>query len=281
MKRITLLFLTILVMTAISAFTFLSHDGKPFYTGSPYDSNLICSGCHTGGATVPSVTIMANPAFGAGNTYVSGTTYTISVACSGSYPKYGFGLEILDSDTKTAADAGTFGTVVTTNCKKITTAGKATNMVHTAPSGTSNAAVFSFRWTAPSNGIPCFIYCAINGVNNDGSSLGDEANSTSLALTPFGMAVIPYEQNVFNVTVFPNPATDYATINYNLKENASLEIELYDIYQRKISTLLNKNQRSGEHQLAIDAAAINLKSGIYFIVMKADGKASIQKLIVN
>src|SRR5688572_22031743 len=128
MKKMSLLLLTCIVMAAISAFTVLHPTGEAFHTGSPYDKGDDCSHCHSGGTSTPSVTITANPPFGAGNTYIAGTTYTLSVIGTGSYPKYGFGLEILNSNTTTAADAGTFGAVVTSNCKKVTTANKPTNI---------------------------------------------------------------------------------------------------------------------------------------------------------
>jgi len=281
MKKITLLLLTGLALVTISAFTvfnspLLDPSGKTFQTGSPYDKSD-CSMCHSGGATTPSVTITSVPAFDGGNTYVAGTTYTVNVICSGSYPKYGFDLEILNSNTTTAADAGTFGAVVTSNCKKVPTSGKPTNITHTAPTGTSNAAVFSFTWTAPATGT-AYLYCCINGVNGTGTSSGDKPKTTSLVLTQNTSGVTLLEQNVFNVNVFPNPANDHTTLSYSLAENADVKIELYDISGKKELDVLNEKQNSGEYRELINLAG--LKSGIYLAVIKTDGRASTQKLIV-
>src|SRR5688572_18651170 len=98
MKKITLFVITCVVIIGISAFDLSYSTGIAFRTNSPYDIALgpanggTCSNCHSGGATIPTATIIATPAFD-NNTYVAGTTYTLTVAASGSYPKYGFGLE--------------------------------------------------------------------------------------------------------------------------------------------------------------------------------------------
>ena len=121
MKRTSLIFiLTVSVLITVSAFTFfdsLHSAGIAFETGSPYDFGSTCAqpGCHSGGTTTPTVTITSNPAFGIGNTFTPGMTYTINVIGSGSYPKYGFDLEILNSKKTTALDQGVFGNPVSNN----------------------------------------------------------------------------------------------------------------------------------------------------------------------
>lgn len=278
MKKVILLFLVVSAITAISAFTIISSNGIAGQTGSPRDGGNTCSGCHSGGATTPSVTITATPAFGTGNTYIPSTTYTISVNCSGNYPKYGFGLEILNAATASAANAGTFGTMVTANCKKLGT--NPVNIMHTAATGTGNAATFSFRWMAPASGN-AIIYCAINGVNNDGSTSGDKVKTTSLALTSATAGVASFDAAFFDLAVFPNPVDEYAVVQYHLEENAEVKIELYDIFGRKVSTLLNEKQPPGEYKQTWPLSPMNLKSGIYFVTISAAHRSGSQKLIIR
>ena len=198
MKKVIVLAFAGAAIIVTSAFSVLHSSGMTLHTGSPYDG-ATCSSCHSGGSTTPTVTITANPAFGTGNTYTPGTAYTVSVNCSGTYPKYGFDLEILNSTSSTSAlDAGTFGTIVTSNCKKVVTSGQPTNITHTVASGSSNAATFSFHWTAPNSGT-AYLYCAGLGVNNNGSTSGDKVKTASLTLTPSNVPLSVAITNTLNV----------------------------------------------------------------------------------
>lgn len=281
MKKITLLFFTCSVILIISAFTVLQHPtGELYHTGSPYDGSHHCSHCHSGGTPTPTVTITTNPAFDIGNTYIPGTTYTINVTGTGSYPKYGFGLEILNSNTTTAKDAGTFGAVVTPNCKKVPHATKPTNIVHTAPTGSSNTATFSFTWTAPGSGT-AYLYCALNAVNNNNATTGDKTVATSLILTQSTTGIASIGERVSNVSIFPNPASEYANVSYTLKENSDVTIELYDISGKNVSNWHMENQQAGKHNQAINLSELNLKSGIYSATIKAGNSSIAKRLIIN
>ena len=279
-----MLLITCVVITSISAFTILSSAGKIDHTGSPADGGATCSaaGCHNGGTATPSVTITAMPACGTGNTYTAGTTYSITVACSGGYPKYGFGLEILNSNTSTGKDAGTFGAVVTTNnCKKVTTANRPTNIVHIPYTpGSSNTAAFVFTWTAPSSGT-AYLYCAVNGVNNNGTTSGDKSTTTTLTLTQSTTAIASIDQKLSDVSIFPNPAKEYATVSYILKENSDVTIKLYDISGKNVSNLPAKNQQAGEHKQTINLSELNLESGIYSATIKTGDNTITKRLIIN
>ncbi len=176
MKRIILLSLTVATMATISGFTFLMHaSGITGCSGSPVDGGT-CSGCH-GGGTAPTVVISAIPAFGSGNTtYVPSTTYTISVVGSGT-AKYGLNVEILNGSTSSATNAGTWGTVVTTNCKTSGTA--PTTLTHNQ---SSTSGTFSFKWTAPASGS-VYLYSCVLGANGDGGTSGDKIKQTNITLT--------------------------------------------------------------------------------------------------
>lgn len=279
MKKITLLVLTLSVMIAISAFTVLSPSGETYHTGSPYDK-MDCSMCHSGGSATPTGTITATPAFGAGNTYTAGTTYTLSVVCGG-YPKYGFGLEILNSNTTTAADAGTFGAVVTTNCKKMATTGKPTNIVQNATTGTNNAATFSFRWTAPASGTAYIYYC-VNGVNGTGSTSGDKSKNFSMTLTPAIPNYVPtVDDNTFSASVFPNPVHDYVSFSYSLKENSNVKAEIFNMEGKKAASFNYNNVAAGEHRETISLSDLYLTNGIYSIVVTAGNNSVSKKIVIQ
>lgn len=160
-----------------------SGGSKVGYTTSPPDGPGDCSGCHSGGSTVPTVTVTATPAFGAGNTYVPGTNYVVSVNVSG-YAKFGFDLEIINGTTASATDAGTFGAVVANARKTSPNASiTCTNITQNAPILSSNQA--KFNWTAPVSGN-AYVWCVGLGVNGNGGTSGDKVKLFTMTLTPSG-----------------------------------------------------------------------------------------------
>jgi hypothetical protein len=275
MKKIIFPLITGVGVVALSAFTILHGAGIKWYTGSPWDGGS-CGDCHGGGSTVPGVAITANPAFGNGNTYMPGTTYTITATVSGSYSKYGFNFEILNSQsTSTAADAGTFGSTLTANCIKYTTAGLPTTISHNAASN----GIFSFQWTAPASGS-CFLYCAGLGVNNDGTSGGDFPKLINMILVQSPVGITSYAKGAINLTVFPNPASDNVRIGYVLEQRGQVNLKLYNLSGEFVTELLNEIQDKGT-QYVESRLPGTIAKGVYLLKLSVDGKETLQKLLVN
>ena len=272
-------------MILISAFDLhpkVNHGaGMSYATGSPFDG-ASCSqfGCHSGGATIPTITITSSPAFGTGNTYIASATYTINVIGSGNYPKYGFDLEILNSTSATTAfDQGTFGSVIS-NCQKVGgTLGNPTNLTHTAATGSGNTATFSFTWIAPASGT-AYLYCAVNGVNDNALKTGDKSTTASMILTPSTSAVVSLAENNFDLNIFPNPATDKINIFYTLYEPHYVSIKLFNLDGKMVADLLNDFQHTGSQSESFDLPS-NLSAGIYFVQFMSDGKQDIKKILVR
>lgn len=60
---------------------------------------------------------------------------------------------------------------------------------------------------------------------------------------------------------YPNPFNPSTEIRYTLSEVTDVQIVVYDMNGRKITTLVNESQRAGEHQVLFDGN--NLSSGVY------------------
>ena len=54
-----------------------------------------------------------------------------------------------------------------------------------------------------------------------------------------------------------------ATIGFTLSNNTKVVLEVYDVKGRKIESIIDKNLRSGDHNIAWDG--MEYSSGIYFI----------------
>ncbi|HXC05758.1 MAG TPA: choice-of-anchor V domain-containing protein [Bacteroidia bacterium] len=259
---------------SISAFTVLSSNGsQTFETNSPPDGPGDCSGCHSGGSATPVANITASPAFGSGNTYMPGVTYTVSVNVTG-YPYFGFDLEMINGQTASSVDGGTVGPAISNT--RVTT-GPPTNISHSAPIATSSAG--TFKWKAPTSGS-VYIYASLLGVNHNGSTSGDKLLKYTSTLVPSPTSVqnIAEKNNTFSF--FPNPASDQIHLNYSLDKSAKVVISVYDMNGRLAATLLDQTQDQGEQNF--DAALpSSLSKGIYTLNLMVDGQATVKKLVIR
>lgn len=78
----------------------------------------------------------------------------------------------------------------------------------------------------------------------------------------------------------PNPFSTTTVLKYNMKQNAQVKIVLYDIFGREVAVLANDTQASGDHQLEINAQALNLAPGNYFCSMQCEGAMQSVKISV-
>ncbi len=60
---------------------------------------------------------------------------------------------------------------------------------------------------------------------------------------------------------YPNPFNPSTTITYSLKESGPIDLSIYDVLGRKVTTLINAIQEKGAYTLTVNAQ--NLASGIY------------------
>ncbi len=82
-----------------------------------------------------------------------------------------------------------------------------------------------------------------------------------------------------NLSVYPNPYNNKASVTYYLEKENQIIINLYDTYGNLVRTLINEKQNTGMHSTTIDPNSLNLKLGIYIMEMKY-GNNIIQKKLV-
>jgi len=93
---------------------------------------------------------------------------------------------------------------------------------------------------------------------------------------------IGIEEVVQNATIdiSPNPATDYFTLDFELKKSCNMEIILCGVLGKEILTIHNGFAESGLFSKTVDIEHLN--SGVYFIKVLIDGKyATLEKIVVN
>jgi hypothetical protein len=79
--------------------------------------------------------------------------------------------------------------------------------------------------------------------------------------------------------VMPNPATDFAYINYNLGSNAEVSFVVTDINGKVVANINQGTKDSGTYNYALGVSEFN--SGVYFVTLKAGQFSSTKKLLVT
>jgi hypothetical protein len=121
----------------------------------------------------------------------------------------------------------------------------------------------------------------INFSNNNYQGLDFLVDSAKINPVPENVISVHDISAIENeIKVFPNPASNNVSIQYNLKTNALVKIELFDMLGKSVKMLLPETQQSIEfHKKSwqID----DLGTGLYFIKMTINGMESTIKLSVT
>ena len=84
-----------------------------------------------------------------------------------------------------------------------------------------------------------------------------------------------------NVSIYPNPANETATVSYNLVKKGNVKIELMDVLGKKIMEANKMNQMEGEYTFQISKQDLNLLNGIYFVKFSIDNTSVTKKLVIS
>ncbi|MBF0430697.1 MAG: fibronectin type III domain-containing protein [Fibrobacteria bacterium] len=82
--------------------------------------------------------------------------------------------------------------------------------------------------------------------------------------------------------IYPNPCKNQATIQYQLKSESRVKLDVMDMHGKRVTRLINKVLPSGPHQAlwsGTDNQGIKVKSGQYFIRMTSGDFKSVRKII--
>ncbi|SVE64437.1 uncharacterized protein METZ01_LOCUS517291, partial [marine metagenome] len=78
--------------------------------------------------------------------------------------------------------------------------------------------------------------------------------------------------------IYPNPFNPVTTIQYSLPENTDVQISIYDIKGRLITSLINEFQIAGYHSIKWEAS--NYSSSIYLLNLSAGEFTKTHKLVL-
>ena len=88
-----------------------------------------------------------------------------------------------------------------------------------------------------------------------------------------------------NITIYPNPASDNATIKYSVSKESKVRLSLYNTMGQEVDVLVNKNQQQGEYSVAWHDSYLTgspLSNGVYFIKLQVDDNfVEVQRFLIN
>ena len=77
---------------------------------------------------------------------------------------------------------------------------------------------------------------------------------------------------------YPNPFNPKTLIKFSLPSHSSVEINVFDIRGKKITTLLNDEINAGDHNIIWNAK--EQSSGVYFIIMESGNFVEDKKIML-
>jgi hypothetical protein len=83
---------------------------------------------------------------------------------------------------------------------------------------------------------------------------------------------------VLHVKTHPNPFNPATTITYRLPHACHVTVKVYDAIGRRVATLYDGEGEAGQHNLPWNAAG--LRSGVYFVRVKAAGETRVTKAVL-
>lgn len=104
-------------------------------------------------------------------------------------------------------------------------------------------------------------------------------------ISPYGILGVEdlLAQNPFHLVTYPNPFDVSTTLEFTVKEEERVRVEIFDIHGRKLNTLLDEVV-SGKQQIGWDgtsAAGSKLAQGLYFVSLNSQSKRTIIKVLLE
>lgn len=80
-----------------------------------------------------------------------------------------------------------------------------------------------------------------------------------------------YTPPAYGIAAYPNPVRNHLTVSYDLPVEAEVQVSLYDLFGRKLSTIAANRQMQGNHIHHLDLSGLNIGSGMILCHIHAQG----------
>jgi len=143
-------------------------------------------------------------------------------------------------------------------------------------------------WVKNSGGMnfirPSYAKAEILEELNDMSALNFRPVAQSIALTSAvtdSKVPVGLDETVFvggSFAVYPNPATSSVAVEFELTQNASVAVEIYNVLGAKVATLANAEFAAGNNTVN---ANLSLEPGIYVVKVSNGTSTSAARLVIK
>lgn len=141
---------------------------------------------------------------------------------------------------------------------------------------------WTFQWKAPAAGTgPVTFYGAFNCGNGNSVPTGTYVYPATLVIpenVDAGINALANAKTSF--FLFPNPASKQVTITYTLQNTGNIELTMYGLDGRKVSTLINNTVNAGEHSQIIPLPP-GITPGIYIMQLLTGATSTVQRIMVE
>ncbi len=79
---------------------------------------------------------------------------------------------------------------------------------------------------------------------------------------------------------YPNPFNPSTVINFELQTPGFVNLKVYDILGREVTTLINEVRNAGKHSVIFSTGQLQLTSGIYFYQINAGDYSEVRKMML-
>jgi len=236
-------------------------------TGAPGETTCGTSSCHnvtpnTGSATI-NLTINEDQM-----TYQLGATHTIAIAIDGAQVAGRNGFEIVALD----AQDNNVGEWILAGNDKRERSSNGRNYITQTTDGSAQAA-WEIDWAAPEmDAGPVTFYVAVNDANNNGSRMGDDIYTTSLAVEAEVVSAVEEISSLIGVTIYPNPVNEQLNLQLNLATDTHLRGIVRNVVGQSVIELFQGTISAGT-SLQTFSIPQNLISGHYFLELRSSAGA--------
>ncbi|MDZ4668213.1 MAG: choice-of-anchor V domain-containing protein [bacterium] len=265
-------FIAFIILQSFDTNSLKKVDGtEPGYTGSPGDSLKNCTVCHGGNAVNIGGWITSDiPESG----YVPGTKYRITATnTSQSHNRFGFSVS---PQNITGTMLGTL-VVTDTTRTKLNGGGK---YITYRPAGVPNddKAIWEFDWIAPSDTVNEVVFYGAFNSNQDGHKGGDLTRLSNLKVFKQGFTGLADFNKGLNLSVYPNPCSDYLEVSMQIMAANDAKISLYRLNGQLVTTLFNGPANAGSFQSRFDVSQV--EAGLYLVQTETGNKQAWQKVLL-
>ncbi len=109
------------------------------------------------------------------------------------------------------------------------------------------------------------------------STLWDSCGTGGVIITP--LSVKDISNNVSSVSVYPNPASEFATLSYDLSSASVVSVDVFNALGQKVNNISLGNQTPGAYKQQLETS--KLVNGIYFVRLNVNGTSTTTKLNIN